>query len=224
MNTNTANTPNTTTPQAPQQHWYVGHCLNFHERKSEAYLQSRGVECFLPVQRQQHKWSDRLKWVDEFLMRGIIFVHCTNTERLLILQERSMSKIQRFMVEHIKPAATPKKKGTPQMIPAITHRPQVIPEAQMETFMAMIRQNEAHVTLAHQPLAQGDWVQVTRGDLVGLKFELVKIEDGQCLVTRINGVGTFYITVDQTILQKISKDTPIPPQTDQDEPTPKRGI
>jgi len=68
--------------------WYAVHTRSRFERKVEAQLIARGIESFLPLLAQKHKWSDRQKIVQEPLFPGYIFVRETleAKRRLAVLQ------------------------------------------------------------------------------------------------------------------------------------------
>ena len=45
------------------------------EKKSEAKLNSLGFETYLPIQKEEHQWSDRRKIIDRIVIPMIVFVH-----------------------------------------------------------------------------------------------------------------------------------------------------
>lgn len=54
-----------------------------------------GIENFLPIQQEVHKWSDRRKVVDRVLLPMMIFVHVDPQEQKEVL---TLSAISRYMV------------------------------------------------------------------------------------------------------------------------------
>ena len=55
--------------------WYVFKITSRHEKKAEAYLNTKGIECYLPLSSKKRKWSDRIKLIDFPLFPGYLFVH-----------------------------------------------------------------------------------------------------------------------------------------------------
>jgi transcription antitermination factor NusG len=55
-------------------HWYAIQTRYRFERKATAQLCSKGLETFLPLLKQIHRWSDRQKRVDTPLFPGYTFV------------------------------------------------------------------------------------------------------------------------------------------------------
>jgi transcription antitermination factor NusG len=72
----------------PERQWYAVHVRRQFEKKTASTLHRKGIETFLPVLREVHRWSDRRKMVEEPLFAGYAFV-CLVLEpsiRLQILQ------------------------------------------------------------------------------------------------------------------------------------------
>ena len=56
--------------------WYALHTRARHERVVENSLRERGLETFLPVVHEVHRWSDRVKKVEVPLFSCYLFVRC----------------------------------------------------------------------------------------------------------------------------------------------------
>jgi transcription antitermination factor NusG len=61
-------------------HWYALHTHARHERVVEHRLLEQGMETFLPVVQEVHRWSDRKKKVEVPLFSCYVFVHCALTD------------------------------------------------------------------------------------------------------------------------------------------------
>ncbi len=59
---------------ADTQHWYAIHTRAKHEKRIAAELQKRGIETFVPVSREVHRWSDRVKVLEVPLFPCYAFV------------------------------------------------------------------------------------------------------------------------------------------------------
>ena len=60
--------------------WYALYTKPRAEKKVNERLQAMGVECYLPLHRAPHIWSDRVKLVDKPLFSSYIFVRCGEPE------------------------------------------------------------------------------------------------------------------------------------------------
>jgi transcription antitermination factor NusG len=60
-------------PETPR--WYAVYTRARHEKRIDGSLRQVGVESFLPLVNEIHRWSDRRKEVDVPLFPGYLFVH-----------------------------------------------------------------------------------------------------------------------------------------------------
>lgn len=77
-----------TSASSPERQWYAVHVRRHFEKKTASTLHRKGIETFLPVLREVHRWSDRRKMVEEPLFAGYTFVRLVleRSIRLQILQ------------------------------------------------------------------------------------------------------------------------------------------
>jgi transcription antitermination factor NusG len=62
--------------QGKQTHWYALQTRARHERVAEHRLREQGLQTFLPVMQEIHRWSDRKKKVEVPLFSCYVFVNC----------------------------------------------------------------------------------------------------------------------------------------------------
>ena len=65
--------------------WYAIKVRSQHEDVVARHLRVRGLESFLPLYRQQHRWSDRFKEIDLPLFPGYVFCQFDPKNRLPVL-------------------------------------------------------------------------------------------------------------------------------------------
>jgi transcription antitermination factor NusG len=65
--------------------WYAIRVRNQHEDVVAKHLTFRELECFLPVYRENHQWSDRSKEIDVPLFAGYVFCRLNLASRLAVL-------------------------------------------------------------------------------------------------------------------------------------------
>lgn len=56
--------------------WYAIYAKWHHEKKVAHYLETVGIEAYLPLRTERRRWKDRFKWVDFPLFPSYLFVHC----------------------------------------------------------------------------------------------------------------------------------------------------
>jgi transcription antitermination factor NusG len=73
---------------AAEPQWYAIQVRPRFEKKAQAQLQNKGIETFLPLVRQQRRWSDRRKIIYTPLFSGYQFVRIrlSRANRLRVLQ------------------------------------------------------------------------------------------------------------------------------------------
>ena len=75
-------------------HWYAVRTRSRHEKIASQQLLTRGIETFLPVVTQTHRWSDRKKQVEVPLFSGYTFVrlaYSSNEQRIQVLQTHGVA-------------------------------------------------------------------------------------------------------------------------------------
>lgn len=170
-------------------HWYGLRVSSQHERKLVELLKSKGIEAFVPVRQEKHRWSDRMKKVDQVLTPQIIFVR------------NSMANKNDVFVSHDVKS---------YVYAPGENKPSPIPDAKMEDFIRLVDANyDFKMTL---PLL-GDDVMVLDGPLKGLVGQLVKIDGDQQLIIKLNDAFGAAVKVDPLSVNKVPKGTAsVPPE------------
>ena len=81
--------------------WYVIYTKSRQEKKVAELLMKRGYEVYCPVVKIKKAWSDRIKTVEEPLLKSYCFVKCTDVERTDV---RYVPGVVRFLYWLGKPA------------------------------------------------------------------------------------------------------------------------
>ncbi|MGD0712334.1 MAG: UpxY family transcription antiterminator [Bacteroidales bacterium] len=77
-------------------HWYAVSVCSRREKQCFALLSRKGIEAFLPLQKQLRKWSDRKKEVEMPLFPGYIFVRIDPSRRFEVLSTPGVARFIRF--------------------------------------------------------------------------------------------------------------------------------
>ena len=146
-------------------------------------LDKMGVENYLPMQREIHKWSDRRKIVVRLIIPHIVFIRTDELTRREIL--RSVYGVHAYMMDRA------------------TGRPAVVPDHEMKAFRMMVEHSGAPVAMNSEPLVKGDLVRVISGPLSGMEYELAEVHGNKCIVTRIDFLGSAFVEFAESNLEKI---------------------
>ena len=166
-------------------HWHVAYLKSCQEKKVRDMLTKDGVECYLPIQKVKHRWSDRWKVIERIVLPRMIFIRTTLDRRIDVI--RDIPGITRYMSN------------------GGAYNPVIIPDRQMEVFMAMVSNSaeDTGVEIRSEPLAPGDVVEITSGPMKGMRCELIKIDNKAKIAVRLDILGTAIAEISSDIVKKI---------------------
>jgi len=145
--------------------WYPVYTNPRAEKKAFTLLTQKGIECYLPLYRQQKQWSDRKKWVDEPLIKSYVFVRISASQVSEVLMTNGVC---RFLYFSSKIASMPDK--------------------QIEQLKLLLA-TEAELEISEHQFTKGEMVKIVAGPLQGLIGELVDFQTQKRLLLKIDHVG-----------------------------------
>lgn len=153
------------------------------EKKVAAKLDKMGIANYVPVQQEEHQWSDRKKKIDRVVIPMVIFVRLAQNEEDKF---RKLSFILKFITyPGSKELATP------------------IPNEQIEKLKFLLHNADAKVSIVEN-LKVGDKVRLVKGPMKGLEGELSYIEENKPIVAiRIDGLRYACVSVEKVNLEVI---------------------
>ncbi len=162
-------------------HWFALYTRSRGEKSVAAFLESQGIEVYLPLQRKLQQWSDRKKWVEVPFINGYVFVRASEKEYYQVLNSPG---IVRYVTFEGKAA--------------------VIPDWQIDA-MKKIVSNNIPVTFSEHRFTKGEKVHIETGALMGYHGEVVQDADGKKKVLiRIEEIGMgMLVQIDLTSLKKV---------------------
>ncbi len=162
-------------------HWYAAYTRSRGEKATAAYLESQGIEVYLPLQRKLQQWSDRKKWVEVPYINSYVFLRVSEKE---YYQALNSPGIVRYVTFERKAA--------------------IIPDWQIDA-MKKIVSNHIPVTFSEHRFTKGEKVHIETGALMGYNGEVVQDVDGKKKVLiRIEQIGMgMLVQIDLTSVKKI---------------------
>lgn len=146
-------------------HWFALYTMSRQEKVVHSDLTEDGFESYLPLQRTKRKWSDRIKWVDEPMFRGYVFVRVSSREYFKVLQHHSVLKYIAF-----------------------GGKPSVIPDHHMAALQRALCEN-LDFEITSDRFKPGQPVLVTAGPMCGCQGEIVRYAGKKRLLVRIGETG-----------------------------------
>jgi transcription antitermination factor NusG len=153
-------------PRPNEVHWYAVRTRSRHEKIATQQLSTRGIETYLPIVIQTHRWSDRKKQVEVPLFSGYTFVRLAYTSNEQRIQVLSTHGIAGFVGVQ--------RTGVP------------IPDHQIEDIRTLLGNKIA--VQEHSFLKVGQRVRIRGGALDGVEGILVSHDAGKKLVISLASI------------------------------------
>jgi transcription termination/antitermination protein NusG len=149
----------------PPEHWYALHTQARHEKAVEHKLRDRGIETFLPLVTEIHRWSDRKKKVQLPLFSSYVFAR---------LAPSKVDRLRVLTVDGVFSFVGVRGEGTP------------IPETQIEAVRALV---DGGLPLSTYPFLKiGQRVRIRSGALDGVEGILVDRAGDCTLVISVDAI------------------------------------
>ena len=149
--------------------------LEYLEGESDRDLEGEsGVRCFVPMHTVEKYTGGKLEYSREQLVKSLLFVQCTPD---------TLSRTRAKFAGQVAP-----------YYDSITGRPLVIPDRQMDAFIALCDFKESGLEYLGQDEGKyhlGDHVRVTEGVFKGLEGHIKRIRHDRRLVVTIDGIAAF---------------------------------
>ena len=146
--------------------WYAVYTDSRAEKKVLQELMKKDIDCYLPLKIEKKQWSDRIKVVENPLIRGYIFVNVSNREYYDVLITRGARRYVCF-------------EGNPT----------AIPENQIKDLKQFIECLNTEVEVTSERITKGTFVKIVSGPLCGVSGEVVDIRGKRSIVLRFNNLG-----------------------------------
>jgi len=146
--------------------WYAAYTDSRAEKKVCSELDKKGIECYLPLKIEKKQWSDRVKVVENPLIRGYIFVKVSIREYYEVLNIPSVRRYVCF-------------EGFPTSIP----------EGQISDLKYFVQCMNTEVEVTSERISKGTFVKIVSGPLCGVSGEVVEIRGKRSIVLRFNDLG-----------------------------------
>jgi len=159
--------------------WYAAYTKSRSEKKALNRLTENGFEAYLPIRRKRHQWSDRLKWVEEPLIRSYIFLHVNESEYYNAI-------------------------NTPGLVCYVTFEGKAapIPDRQIDILKVLLHEG-AEMEVSNERFAPGEKIIVISGTLVGMQGEMVEYRGRKKVLVRLGTTGTnLLVTVSLDLIEK----------------------
>jgi transcription antitermination factor NusG len=141
--------------------WFAVQVRTCSEKTSTLLLENIGYQCFLPIAKCVHRWSDRMKEVEIPLFPGYLFCRMNPNQRLPVLKVPGVIQI-------VGVGKTP------------------LPVEEEEIAALQLAEKSGLPTMPWPFLGVGQTARISRGPLAGLSGIVIKIKSGMKLVLSVS--------------------------------------
>lgn len=146
--------------------WYAVYTKSRYEKKLHAELVGKGIECYLPLKSEKRQLCDRIKVVEEPLIRGYVFVKVSYKEYYDVLISSGALRYVCF-----------------------EGKPTIIPDCQIEDLKTFMECINCQVEVTSERVRKGDNIRVICGPLKGVCGEAVEIRGKRRILLRFDSLG-----------------------------------
>jgi len=143
--------------------WVALYTKPRHEKTVAFELEKKGHEIYLPLLRVRRKWSDRKKWVDFPLFKSYLFARISNENRISLISAPGLVRIIKF-----------------------GEKIAIVNNSSIESIKLML--NGGYNPTSTDYFIKGDPVLVQSGPLKGLIGEVIRIDNHNRLLVRIDAI------------------------------------
>ena len=141
--------------------WFAIQARTSREKITKLFLENRGFDCFLPLAKASHRWSDRVKQFELPLFPGYLFCRMNPQDRLPVLQ-------------------------APGVIQIVGVGKMPLPVAEEEIEAIQLASASGLATMPWPYMQVGNVARIEGGPLRGLTGVIVKIKSGMKLVLSVS--------------------------------------
>lgn len=159
--------------------WIALYTKAQHEKVVCQKLEKNGFEVYLPLIKLKRAWKDRKKWIEQPLFRSYIFVKIELKNSVLLLNTPGIVKIVKF--------------GN-KILP--------VQNDDIKSLKLLLEGNFDVQPIDY--LLHGDQVIVKNGPLQGLKGEIIKLQNKNRLIIRIDSIqNSVSVQIEKQFLKKL---------------------
>jgi transcription antitermination factor NusG len=168
--------------------WFAVRTRFKSEKVALKQLQRLGVETYLPIRQMTRRYGRKIRKVELPLINSFVFVRIKKNEYASVLETEYVAGFLKFGNNLLS-----------------------IPEAEIDMIRRLLGEDiDLEVVVKEDVYEKGDWVEVIKGPLLGMKGCLLNIQGKDKLLIDLSNSGhSFHITIDTDLLRKINANSGI---------------
>lgn len=166
-------------PSEPR--WFAVRTRSKSEKMVQRMLEKKGVAAWLPLQKLLRRYTRSTRMTEKPLLNGYVFVRIVQAEYVRVLETEHVAGFVRFSKDLV-----------------------AVPQAEIDTLRRITLEDGLEVVAVPGGVfAEGDWVEIGAGNLMGLAGRVVKSEGKRKFQVELQHLfHSLLITVDAAFLAK----------------------
>ncbi len=161
--------------------WFAIHTRSKSEKFVQRMLTKKGVHAYLPLQKLMRRYTRSTRVVEKPLINCYVFVSITKADYLPVLETENVAGFVKSSKDL-----------------------RAIPEAEIEILRRITLENGLDVSVIPGSFSEGEPVEITAGNLIGMKGHIVKTEGARKFQIELLTLGySLLISVDGAFLGKL---------------------
>jgi transcription antitermination factor NusG len=163
--------------------WFAVRTRFKSEKVALKQLQRLGVETYLPIRQMTRRYGRKVRKVELPLINSFVFVKVKKNEYASVLETEYVAGFLKFGNNLLS-----------------------IPDQEIAMIRRLLGEDvDLEVVAKEDIYEKGDWVEVIKGPLLGMKGRLLNIQGKDKLLIDLSNSGhSFHITIDTDLLRKIN--------------------
>ena len=158
--------------------WFAVHTRSKSEKFVQRLLERKGIHAYVPLQVLMRRYARSLRAVEKPLISCYVFVKIVKDQYVPVLETEYIAGFVKFNKNLL-----------------------AIPEAEIELLRRITLEKDLELDVVPGAIAEGDPVEITAGNLFGLRGRVVKVEGRRKFQVELQTLGySLLISVDAALL------------------------
>jgi transcription antitermination factor NusG len=160
--------------------WFAVNTRSKSEKYVQRLLEKKGVTAWVPLQRLMRRYTRSTRMVEKPLLNCYVFVHIVKEQYVRVLETEHVSGFVRFSKNLIS-----------------------IPQAEIDLIKRITLEDGLDIEAVQGQLEEGDAVEISAGNLIGLKGRIVQVQGKRKFQVELSHIGySLLITIDAAFLHR----------------------
>jgi len=165
---------------ATELRWFAVRTRSKSEKMVQRDLEKKGIHSYLPLQKLLRRYTRSTRWVEKPLMNCYVFVRILKGEYVRVLETEHVTGFVRFSKDLLS-----------------------IPQSEIDILRRITLEDGLEVEAVTGTFTEGDWVEISAGNLMGLKGRIVQVEGKRKFQVELQHLfHSLLITVDAAFLER----------------------